>query len=379
MEQIQNNLRRAGLAKRELAQDRAMELGMKHPQLMEFDNQPEPTEPPMRGSGGDAGLARLVGRGKSKKSCGGTNGVMRGGFLGALASLALPLIGKLFGNGKMTKDAHDQLSTRLNGGMFGIPPLISMIGKLLGNGKMTKDAHDAIIAVLHKKNGKKNSGAEVEMSDSDSDSGKMSGGARHQGKMLGDHLVKLHGEGFFDDFAKGFMSVIKPFAGVASMLPGTIGTVGRVASGLMGNGKLEITHHESAMPKRGRGRPRKMCGGNAPHASTANAIGHARMSSVYDSLPGAGLGGSDVPPNGIAPVAYGNAPQAPASFKRNTVGMGRPRKALGADGHGMAPAPKMVGSGARSARGQLISKLMRENKGMTLGQASKHIKENGLM
>ena len=294
MEQIQNELRKAGLAKRGLARHRAMELGMKHPQLMEFDNQPEPTEPPMRGSGGDAGLARLVGRGKSKKSCGGTNGVMRGGFLGALASLALPLIGKLFGNGKMTKDAHDELSTRLNGGMFGIPPLISMIGKLFGNGKMTKDAHDAIVAVLRKKKGKKNSASEVEMSDSDSesDSGKMSGGARHQGKMLGDHLVKLHGEGFFDDFAKGFMSVIKPFAGVASMLPGTIGTVGRVASGLMGNGKLEmeLTHE---MPKRGRGRPRKMCGGNAPHASTANAVGHARMSSVYNSLPGAGLGGAD--------------------------------------------------------------------------------------
>lgn len=283
MEQIQNNIRRAGNAKRELAQHRAMEIGAKHPQLMEFDNQPEPTEAPMRGSGGEAGLARLVGRGKSRKtSCGGTNGVM--------------------------SDSDDSMS------------------------------------------------------------GGISGGASHQGKMLGEHLVKLHGSGFFDDFAKGFMSVVKPFAGLASMLPGTIGTVGRVASGLMGNG--------DAMPKRGRGRPRKMCGGNAGHASTANALGHATMGSVYGSLPGSGLGGSDVPPNGVAPMSYGNVPQAPASFRRNTVGMGKPRKALGADGHGLAPAPKMVGSGARSARGQMISRIMKE-RGLSLGQASKYLKEHG--
>lgn len=34
---------------------------------------------------------------------------MKGGFIGALASLALPLIGKLFGAGKMTKEARDEL------------------------------------------------------------------------------------------------------------------------------------------------------------------------------------------------------------------------------------------------------------------------------
>lgn len=34
---------------------------------------------------------------------------MKGGFLGALASLAIPMIGKLFGAGKMSKEAHDEM------------------------------------------------------------------------------------------------------------------------------------------------------------------------------------------------------------------------------------------------------------------------------
>ncbi len=34
---------------------------------------------------------------------------MKGGFLGALASLAIPMLGKLFGAGKMSKEAHDEM------------------------------------------------------------------------------------------------------------------------------------------------------------------------------------------------------------------------------------------------------------------------------
>jgi hypothetical protein len=36
------------------------------------------------------------------------------------------------------------------------------------------------------------------------------------GQHLGKHLHSLHGAGFFDDFAKGFMSVIQPVANIAS-------------------------------------------------------------------------------------------------------------------------------------------------------------------
>lgn len=59
-------------------------------------------------------------------------------------------------------------------------------------------------------------------------------GGAGMGEALGSHLLSLHGRGFFDDFAKGFMSVVKPIASVASFIPGPIGTVARVASGLMG-------------------------------------------------------------------------------------------------------------------------------------------------
>jgi hypothetical protein len=182
------------------------------------------------------------------------------------------------------------------------------------------------------------------------------GGAKHMGRMMYDHLAKLHGEGY----AKKFM------------------------------------------------------GGSAPRNLPPSGIqvSHASMTPAQMGLPGQALGGQDVPPGGQAPMAYGSAPQAPASFQRNSVGIGshgllpsaqtgngRKRTAhkapsvhstmnemeggavLGRPGHGVykgvaqTVAQPMAG-GARAKRGQAISKCMKE-KGMTLGQASKYIKENG--
>jgi hypothetical protein len=55
-------------------------------------------------------------------ACGGSQtgayegeGRMHGGFLGNLLGMAVPLIGKLFGAGKMDKDAHDQLMHLMKG------------------------------------------------------------------------------------------------------------------------------------------------------------------------------------------------------------------------------------------------------------------------
>ena len=85
---------------------------------------------------------------------------------------------------------------------------------------------------------------------------------------------------------------------------------------------------------------------------------------------------SEVPPGGLAPVAYGNVPQAPASFRRNAVGegMSMDKKVKGA---GMADAG-MVGSGKpkrTNARAQKIGALMRSKK-MTLAEASRYLKEH---
>lgn len=62
--------------------------------------------------------------------------------------------------------------------------------------------------------------------------------AADMGKALGEHIHSLHGAGFFDDFKKGFLSVVRPVAGIASMLPGPAGAVGKVASSLLGGGNV---------------------------------------------------------------------------------------------------------------------------------------------
>jgi hypothetical protein len=396
MEQIQNDLRANQGKKMSLANRRAMELEAKHPQLSEFDNQPEPTEN-MRGSGGDAGLARVVGSGK---------------------------------RGRKGK--------KMEGGFF-LPLLAGLAGSLLGRGE----------------------GGEAEP--------EMSGGAKMQGRMLAEHLQKLHGEGFLSDFWDGFKSVIKPVANIASVLPiPGVNTAGRIASAVLGNGKAGA----GGMVMKGRpqdqayykepvkyGRPQdqmvkgeglfspmahsalrgRMAGSGRAGAGKAgagmcgggNQIAHADTEGNRATLAGQAMGGQDLPPNSVAPRTYGNVPQAPASFARNSVGMGRAgagragagRAGAGKAGAGKAGAGKagagMAGAsngtmegegflgdllggipiigniargiglgkgekakkpskatGARSARGAMVSKLMKEQ-GMSLGEASRYIKEHG--
>jgi len=191
----------------------------------------------------------------------------------------------------------------------------------------------------------------------------MKGGAHSEGMLLAKHLEKLHGAGFLSDFFDGFKSVIKPIANIASFLPGPIGIAGRIASGVMGSGQVL-----AGVTRKGRGRPKKMlCGAGT---TSAPPFGKQVVHNVADS---------QLAPNVSPAVAYGNPPQAVVGFKRNTVGMGRPKNVCGAGMYGT----DMKGTGiatkktrAPSARGAMISKLMKEN-GMTLGQASKHLKEHG--
>ena len=302
MEQQRYQLDVAASKRRDLAQARALELQAQHPQLSVFENGVEDRSPEaLHGSGGgDAGLARVVGKGRKPK------------------------------------------------------------------------------AVKGASNGKMNDADSCSSSDSNNE---MRGGAHTQGKMLGEHLMKLHGAGFFDDFLSGLKSVAKPLANVAAFLPGPLGMVGKVASVLGG--------------KKPRGRPRKdasfqMSGGN-------NQIVHA----TYDSPPGSAIGGQDVPPGGVAPRVYGNVPQAPASFERNTVGMGkltithggRAKKAqsteqgagfisdlgiplisnvAGMFGLGKEKKPKRPPTAYQTAMG----KLMREKK-MKMAEAAAYLKKHG--
>jgi len=267
MEQRQYANRVAASAKRDLAEARALELEAKHPQISFYDNQPEHTEQfeARHGSGGEAGLARVIGKGKRKSK-------------------------------KAVQ--HEQMK------------------------------EEAMMA-------------------SEEEDEKYDGGAR-QGRMLARHMRQMYGGAFMNDFMKGYGS-------------------------LSGGGGYQVAH--------------------AP-----------MMSSNFGER-GAALGGQDVPTGGITPIAYGNPPQAPASFERNTVGMGRAgggragggRSGGGAAGGAMCGKGQltishgegMVGKGqlsithgegkkkrAPSQRNQMIAKLMKE-KGMTLGEASKHLKQHG--
>lgn len=214
---------------------------------------------------------------------------------------------------------------------------------------------------------KKMVGGAVSLNDQMGSDAGMCGGAKEMGKALAKQLKDLHGKEYADKFHSGLMDELS-----GSAMPDM----------------MEMMDKKS----------KKVRGGAGPMSAPpmGRQVLHARMSPAEQGLPGQALGGQDVPPGGLAPIAYGNTPQAPASFQRNTIGMGRPAGAgmygegmvcstkanggakalLGRPGHGTQQGGAMCGGGARSARGQAIAKLMRE-KGMTLGQASKHLKEQG--
>ena len=163
-----------------------------------------------------------------------------------------------------------------------------------------------------------------------SDDEKYEGGAR-QGRMLARHMKKMYGDAFASDFMRGYGS-------------------------LSGGGGYQVAH--------------------------------APMMNYSVGERGSALGGQDVPPGGMTPMAYGNPPQAPASFERNTVGMGRSGGGRSGGASHMKGAGQLtishgdtcVGAGkkkrAPSARNQMISKLMKE-KGMSLPEASRYLKEHG--
>lgn len=55
------------------------------------------------------------------------------------------------------------------------------------------------------------------------------------GRELGQHITELHGAGFFDDFAKGFMSVVSPIAKIAKPILSVIPhPAAQAASGVLG-------------------------------------------------------------------------------------------------------------------------------------------------
>lgn len=89
------------------------------------------------------------------------SGHMKGGFLGMMA-LALPLLSKLLGAGKMSQGAHDAMKkmiadhekkhhSKMEGGFMGLAMMaLPLISKLLGAGEMTKGAADQLKRMMKK-------------------------------------------------------------------------------------------------------------------------------------------------------------------------------------------------------------------------------------
>jgi hypothetical protein len=154
--------------------------------------------------------------------------------------------------------------------------------------------------------------------DESSDSDEETGGARLAGRMLKEHIEKLHGGRYSKRFLRGM--------GIGPEIGAQLGRP---------NG-IEVAHAVMVGPVGTRSR-----------------------------------GGENLVPGAVAPVALGNAPQAPKSFARNSIGQSR----AGATN----PAASVHGSGAvaenkRQVRGRQIAQIMRE-RGCNLAEASRILKQ----
>jgi hypothetical protein len=195
----------------------------------------------------------------------------------------------------------------------------------------------------------------------------LEGGAMEQGKQFGKHLMDIHGGDFLNLFGLGLQH---------SMTPGKSAKSGKSV---------------------------KMSGSGSGFATTTQP---------RQTVRGINVSGATVPRGAVAPLAMGNAPQAPESFERNTVGMGKlsitheaheggrmyhggeenkggvvnafkaihqhlkERKKMREAKSAPASASVVNGSGkmTRAERGRRVGELMREH-GCSLGEASKMLKE----
>jgi len=188
--------------------------------------------------------------------------------------------------------------------------------------------------------------------------------AHELGKLYAEEIKKgdgevreLVGSGFFEDFGRGFMSVIKPVVGVAKhalpfVAPG-VGSLAKAGLEAVGFGKAEedaemeeeVITQEKKPRKRGKGGG---LGAEHTQGSGKLVLTHHDSESDEEMEGGAGL-------------------------------LGRTRQiGAGVSGGKKKRRAKASASDNRRKRGALVSNLMKE-KGLSLGEASKYIKEHGLL
>lgn len=163
------------------------------------------------------------------------------------------------------------------------------------------------------------------------------------GIKLSKHIQALHGGGFWSDFADGFMSVVRPVAGVAKSLLPMLGPEGAAASGIMG----------------------------------AVGLGHGECDEGLESS-GEHLEGGGFMDwvNKLAPIAKAVAPAIGSMVGHPNAGQGV-ADVLGLFGHGRRRRAPAGPNDGRRKRADIVKKVMAE-KGMKMIEASKYVKAHGL-
>jgi hypothetical protein len=213
--------------------------------------------------------------------------------------------------------------------------------------------------------------------------------ATQMGLHLGKHLHSLHGAGFFDDFGRGFMSVIRPAAGIAKAVAPLLGPEGMAASGVLnavglgrsrkgcgtGAGKLVITHGGATNSDTGayHGKGRRGCGTGAGRERDDMAMLGMGTGAGMLGQDGHGVrqGGGFLSDLGIPVI----------SNLAGMVGLG-----TGGDGTGGGTGAGTGGrrrrapagpSDGRRKRAEVVKRVMAE-KGLSMIEASKFVKANNL-
>jgi len=284
---------------KDMADERALEMQARKPNMLRkqmlLNTVPAELEG-LRG-GGKPGLQRIVGGARKMKKAeeaaakylsygagapeesdsedeGEKKEELHGGFLPFLAAAAVPLLGKLFGNGK---------------------PL------------------------------------------------KRGAGAKQMGRHLGEQIKELHGEGFLDDLVSGIGSV-----------------VGKMFGAGVSGGAKEPTFTEYSK-------------GIAMNRVVPGGI-EARGQQVPDYAPKWFRESGDIAGGAKPPAMYGGPGSLPPA-SRKAAGAGKLTITHGA---GVSGGAKRKLSDRQRARNAMVKKLMTE-KGMSLPEASRYIKEHSLI
>lgn len=276
----------------------------------------------------------------------------------------------------MAMESDSESDEELEGGGFlsdlGIPFISNIAGAIgLGHG-------DNMVGAAHARRGAKGKARASPMSE-----------ATQMGLHLGKHLHSLHGAGFWSDFGNGFMSVIKPVAGIAKMALPFLGPEGKVASGVLGTlglGKPRRKPRRKAqhmMPDGSMMDDDEMGGGatnsdtGAYHGKGTGAGREREDRAMLGMGTGAGLLGED---------GHGQRQMEGGGFLSDlgipfisniagAIGLGHERDGCVKGGRKKrAPAGPSDG---RRARAEIVKKVMRE-KGLKMIEASKYVKEHNL-